>query len=71
MVRKRRKLTAFGKAVKKAAVDKDVRLADVAKQLGISCQQLTSILCGERPGYKYRNGIVKILGLPPKWREKE
>lgn len=67
MVRKRRKLTAFGRAVKKGVIDKNMSLADLASMLGISRQQLTNILVGDSPGYKYRNKMVDILELPEKW----
>ena len=67
MIRKRRKLTPFGKAVKKKVIEKDMSLAELADMLGISRQQLTNILAGERPGNDYRLRIVRILELPEKW----
>lgn len=67
MTRKRRKLTPFGKAVKKKVIEKDMSLAELADLLGISRQHLTNILAGERPGNDYRLRIVNILELPEKW----
>lgn len=67
MTRKRRKLTPFGKAVKKKAVDMEMPLNELADKLGISKQQLRNIMYGDRPGNDYRSQIVKILGLPEKW----
>ncbi|MGN0710160.1 MAG: helix-turn-helix domain-containing protein [Anaerovoracaceae bacterium] len=71
MVRKRRKLTPFGKAVKKAAIEKDIKLAEVAEEIGISRQFLTNILVGERPGYQHCEKIIKILELSENWKKDE
>ena len=66
-MKKRKKLSPFGKAVKKKVIELDMSLADLAAELDISRQQLSGILTGERPGNKYRSQIIKLLGLAEKW----
>lgn len=67
MVKRRQKLTPFGKAIKKRAVEKDMSLADVATAVGLSRQYLSSIMTGRRTGQKYRSKIINLLELTEKW----
>lgn len=58
-----RKLTPFGKEVKKRLIDLDMTQVELASMLGIKKQYITKILCGERKGSKYIKEISKILGI--------
>lgn len=60
---KERKLTPFGKAVKKALIDKQMSQVELANKLNVSPKYVNLILFGERSGEKYMCGIVEILEL--------
>lgn len=58
-----KKLTPFGKAVKKRLVDLDMNQNDLAAQFGISGAHLHYILYGERSDAKWINPICEALGI--------
>ena len=53
----------FGKEVRKALIDKDMKLSNLAEQLGISQPYLTDILNGSRKGTKQKKEICKLLSI--------
>lgn len=55
--------SGFGLEAKKAMMEKDIKLKDLANQLGISSSYLCEIFKGTRGGEKYRERIAEILGL--------
>ena len=58
----RKKLTAYGRAVKLRLLEREMSQVELAGQLGCSRQYLTRILVGERSGSKYIERIEEILG---------
>ena len=50
---KDKKLTAFGKKVKKRLIDLDMEQRELAKQLGVSSTTISYILYGERSGEEW------------------
>lgn len=60
---KKRKLTEFGKSVKKRLIEIDMTQVELAEILGTTKQYLTKVLTGERAGTKYKDRIEKILSL--------
>mgnify|MGYP003593126958 CR=1 FL=1 len=63
----KRRLCPFGKAVKKALLDKNMTQEELAKHVGTSPAYLGLILFGNRTGMKYRHSIVTELGLDSQW----
>ena len=53
----------FGIEAKKIMIERDMRLKDLAAQLGISSSYLCEIFKGTRGGDKHRERIAEILGL--------
>ncbi len=62
-MRKKNKLTPFGKAIKKKAISKCITLSEVAEAAGTSPVYLSYIMYGERSGLKYRRKIGEVLGI--------
>lgn len=58
-----RKLTPFGKKVKKRLIDMDMTQVKLAEMLGIKKQYITKIICGEMKSSKYIEEISKILDI--------
>lgn len=58
-----RKLTPFGRQVKKRLVDMEITQVELAEMLGTNKQYINKILCGERSGKKYISEISKILKI--------
>lgn len=56
-------MNAFEKAVRKALIDKDMTLSDLAKELKISLAYLHDILKSTRKANKQRLRIIKFLNL--------
>jgi transcriptional regulator with XRE-family HTH domain len=56
-------MSNFGKEVKKAIIDKDIKLKDLAKEIGISAPYMSDILKGNRIATKYKAKIAEYLGL--------
>jgi predicted transcriptional regulator len=55
----------FEKEVRKALIDRDMNLKDLAKQLQISLPYLYDILNSNRPGKEQKKKMVEILELQP------
>jgi len=53
----------FEKAVRKALIDKDMKLTDLVEQMGISLTYLYDILNSSRKAKHQRKRIAEILGL--------
>lgn len=53
----------FGKAIKKRLIELDMTQAELAKMLGMTRQELSRMLKGKRPGYKYREKMLQVLKL--------
>ena len=58
-----KKMSNFEKAVRKALIDRDMKLTDLAEQLGISLTYLYDILSGGRKANNQRQRIIEILEL--------
>lgn len=58
-------LTPFGKMVAKALVDRNMTREQLAGEIGVCPQYLSSILNGTRSGRKYLQSIVATLALDP------
>lgn len=56
-------MSNFEKAVRKALIDRDMKLTDLAEQLGISLTYLYDILSGGRKANNQRQRIIEILEL--------
>ena len=63
MRKRKRKLTPFGRSVKKKSIDMGISLKDVAKEVGTSSEYLNLIMYGERKGYKYIKKIAEVLDI--------
>lgn len=53
----------FEKAVRKALIDREIRLTDLADALGISLTYLYDILNGSRKAEHQKKNIIEILEL--------
>ena len=58
-----KKLTPFGKVVKKRLVDLDMNQRDLARLIGTSGAQVTYLLYGERNADKWVVPICTALGI--------
>jgi len=56
-------MTTFEKEVRKALIDKEMSITELAQQLGITAAYLYDILKGNRTGKKQKKKIVQILGI--------
>ena len=56
-------MNEFEKAVRKALIDKDMKLTDLANYLGISLTYLYDILNGNRKAEHQKKKIIEILEL--------
>jgi len=56
-------MNEFEKAVRKALIDKDMKLTDLADHLGISLTYLYDILAGNRKAEHQKKKIIEILEL--------
>lgn len=65
-MRKKNKLTPFGKAIKKKAISKCITLSEVAEAAGTSPVYLSYIMYGIKSGRKYRRRIGEILDIDVK-----
>lgn len=63
MVKEKRKLTNFGKEVKKRLIDMDMTLAELAGEIGIDSRYIDHIIHGRKSGKKYIGRIMEILGI--------
>lgn len=58
-------MSKFEKEVRKALIDREMSLKDLAKQLQISLSYLYDILNNNRPGKEQKKKMVEILELQP------
>ena len=66
MAKKRqRKLTKFGRIIKKRLIDKGMTQVQLANEIGVSDKYLNLIIYGERSGKKYIHIMVTTLGIDP------
>ena len=56
-------MNEFEKAVRKALIDKDMKLTDLADAIGISLTYLYDILAGNRKAEHQKKKIIEILKL--------
>ena len=56
-------MNEFEKAVRKALIDKDMKLTDLANHLGISLTYLYDILAGNRKAEHQKKKIIEVLNL--------
>lgn len=59
-------MSEFEKNVRKALIDRDMNLSDLAKELEISLTYLYDILKSTRKAGKQRKKIIEVLGLNEK-----
>jgi transcriptional regulator with XRE-family HTH domain len=59
----KRKLTNFGKMVKKNLIEKGMTQVQLAQEVGTSNKYLNLILYGERTGNKYTLKIAQVLDI--------
>ena len=57
------KTKEFGKVVKKRLIELEMTQAELAEMLGMTRQDLCRMLKGRRPGYKYRQKMLKVLKI--------
>jgi len=58
-----RQYTEFGLEARKIMLLKNIKMTDIAKQLGISVTYVGEIFKGTRPGDKYKPLIAEMLGM--------
>ena len=58
-----REMTDYEKKVRKALIDRDMNLSDLAAETGVSVTYLYDILSGARKATKLRQEINDFLGL--------
>lgn len=58
-----RQITPFGRNIKKALVDMGMTQRQLAAEIGVAPTYISNIIYGERPGDKYRQKIISVLGL--------
>jgi len=56
-------MSEFEKEVRKALIDRDMSLSDLAEKLGISLSYLYDIFKGSRKGEEQKKKIIELLGL--------
>jgi Transcriptional regulators len=55
--------TEFGAEARKIMLIKNMKMKDVAKELGVSTSYVSEILRGTRAGEKYKPRIAELLGM--------
>lgn len=55
--------TEFGAECRKIMFQKNIKMKDLAKELGVSVTYVSEIFKGTRPGEKQKPIIAKMLGL--------
>lgn len=63
MMKQQRQLTPFGVEVKKALIDLRLSQKEFCEKYDIPQNRLSEILYGERPGKRYKDKIIKVLGI--------
>ena len=59
---KDKKLTPFGRYIKKRLIDRDMTQVDLANAIGTTPPMVTYIIYGQRDGEKWKNAIYRALG---------
>lgn len=59
----KRGLTKFGELVNERLVELNMTQKSLAKEVGVSEVYLSMILRGKRSGKKYKNDILRVLGI--------
>ena len=67
----RRKLTPFGRYVRKSMIDMNMQHAELCRQIGCSPSYLTDVLAGRRSGGKYIEPICNVLSIRDRATETE
>ena len=62
-MRSDRKVTEFGKAIRKRLIDLDMNQTDLARRIGTSKVTITYIIHGDRNPGRWEAAIREILGL--------
>lgn len=66
MIRKdKRQLTPYGRQIKIALIEKNMKSTDLADALGSTRQRVSEILYGVIPGTRYQAQIKSLLGVDP------
>ncbi|WP_138751882.1 helix-turn-helix domain-containing protein [Paenibacillus sinopodophylli] len=55
--------TEFGAEARKIMLQKNIKMKDVAKEVGVSVTYVSEIFKGTRPGKNQKPIIAKMLGL--------
>ncbi|WP_054939035.1 helix-turn-helix domain-containing protein [Paenibacillus ihuae] len=55
--------TEFGAEARKIMFQKNIKMKDVAQELGVSVTYVSEIFKGTRPGEKQKPRIAEMLGL--------
>ncbi|BFH59411.1 helix-turn-helix domain-containing protein [Paenibacillus azoreducens] len=55
--------TEFGAEARKIMFQKNIKMKDVAQELGVSVTYVSEIFKGTRPGEKQKPLIAKMLGM--------
>lgn len=55
--------TEFGVEARKIMLQKNIKMIDLAKELGVSVTYISEILKGTRAGEKQKPKIAKFLGM--------
>jgi len=55
--------TEFGAEARKIMLQKNIKMVDLAKELGVSVTYVSEIFKGTRRGEKYKNRIAEMLGM--------
>lgn len=53
----------FGLEARKIMLQKNIKMVDVANELGVSVTYISEIFKGTRPGTKYKEKIAETLGM--------
>ncbi len=55
--------TEFGAEARKIMLQKNIKMVDLARELGVSVTYVSEIFKGTRRGEKYKNRIAEMLGM--------
>lgn len=55
--------TEFGAEARKIMLQRNIKMKDVAQEIGVSVTYISEILKGTRPGEKQKPLIAKMLGM--------
>lgn len=61
----KRQLTPYGRQIKIALIEKNMKSTDLANALGSTRQRVSEILYGVIPGTRYHAKIKSLLGVEP------